>query len=740
MSDPSRSKTVLVVAVAAVLLGVAGWQLWKHWNSPTGKDQLPPGPISAEQAQRLIELKNRGLGDLENGRYAEAAKAFEQIVRELPEEPLGHRNLAVARVLEIKALTADRVREDPVRAAKLRKQAEEAVKAAIAAEPEAAVPHVLAARLSGKLADAVPDGDSFREQTIASLEMATERDGGAAYIWYELFEAHDLLFSDANRNAAGDALKRAYESQPDNLAVLQRWLMHQSRTKDPEIVATLESARTGLRPIAARLRRESGRFDLDRMLNDAIAGVKRNDAKGWSIAGGLASILNARHATKLDRREIQPHELEFVITDFRAAFYKRAQLPEPKLPAAIPVTLKGATGGRQLPPVQNVRAIKLVDFDLGGRNDVIAVQKDRVQVFGFRSEGNRWAVIAEFQLPFAASGVVAADLDFDFKRPAADRNKPVKAQKPWAVNAPPPFPKCATADVDLVVWGPGGIAVVRNDVDPRTGQRRLRPVKQSAEFQNLNGCLAAAVADFDHDSDLDLIVSTDSGISLWSNRGDATFDDVTQFSSLPKADFQPTVVVPIDFNRDAHIDVVLGDPASATSGYLQNLRHGQLRFQSFGPKFSAMGNARALCPVEADGNVSWDWVRAGAKGIALTHTQSFDNGRYQPLKATTIDKTPVDGAKLWDYDNDGYRDVLAWSTAGFLVYRGGPGGVFQKTEGLFVPVSRDVSAADVADVDGDGDLDVVASVANRLTLYVNEGGNKNNWIDVELHAQEADIK
>lgn len=52
----------------------------------------------------------------------------------------------------------------------------------------------------------------------------------------------------------------------------------------------------------------------------------------------------------------------------------------------------------------------------------------------------------------------------------------------------------------------------------------------------------------------------------------------------------------------------------------------------------------------------------------------------------------------------------------------------------------DGSAADIADVDGDGDEDVVAVVSNRLTLFVNEGGNANNWIDVELHAQSQDVK
>ena len=79
-----------VLLVAAVALGV----FWASRKEPAVVDGPPP-PAN-EEARRFLELKNLGLGRLENEQYAESDRAFSELLQELPDEPLGARNLAIS--------------------------------------------------------------------------------------------------------------------------------------------------------------------------------------------------------------------------------------------------------------------------------------------------------------------------------------------------------------------------------------------------------------------------------------------------------------------------------------------------------------------------------------------------------------------------------------------------------------------------------------------------------------------
>jgi hypothetical protein len=731
--------------LAAVLLGGGIVAVVLLMRKP-GDDPDQPFRISQTDALRYIQLKNVGIAHLENARYAEAAEAFSTLIKELPDEPLGHRNLAITRVLQVKDAYLEKPGpEKAEKIAQARKNAETALAQAKDVEPKSPVPHLLAARYYGELAlqDAL---DSSHLQTqIAALKTAIERDEKRPYLWFERYHAESLAAMGKQPPDVAESIRRAYELRPTNLVTIRERLRTQLGNRDPKIVDTLQAARDVIRPVAHAVRKRTKQNDLLKMIDDAIAAAKQGNDEGWATANvnvrGLTGILLGEHASRLDARELTPHEMEFIIADFSPAFYERAELPRGNPPPGIAVSLKAVTGANALPPLENVKAVKLVDFDLDGRTDVIVAHGRKVQVYGLPEAAKPWELVAEIELAFEPTGLKAADLDFDVPKPELiDPAGPVRALKPPSARKKKPAgSQCVAADVDLVVFGPGGIVTLRNDVDPKTQRRTLTIVKQPEAFQKLKSVLAVGIGDLDHDSDLDLVVSTERGVTLWMNRGEMTFEDATPYSTLPPAGFKPTAVVPIDFDRDVHLDVVLADPNSASAGYLQNIRHGQFRFKRFESDFAAMGHARTLSPVESDGNVSLDWIATGPQGIKLTRTRTVGNGGYTFLKSTTIHDAAVDGALAWDYDNDGYQDLLAWSKDGFAVYRGGPDGQFQPVQGLFQPPPSTVTSADVADVDGDGDLDVVAAADGKLTWYDNAGGNKNNWISIALHAQE-DVK
>lgn len=752
MSDRTSSRLwwgVVAIIFVAGALGVFFWL--RHRDEPDngGRGDSTDG-IAAEQTVRLLELKNLAIGHLENNLLEEAIKEFETIARELPEEPLGTRNLAISRVLALEQVPAEWLRTEPGKFAKFREQAENAVKAATAKEPKSAVPHIIAARMWHHLADVDFGGEDFAGREIAALKTAADLNPDSAHIWYELYNIQNLQRDDATRAEAIASLKRAYKLRPGNLAVLHDTLKSQAAAKDPAVLQTLKSARGVVTLIATRLRKENSQYKLLDLFEKALAGIQADKNEAWFNVPFVANILNGRHAARLDRREMRPHLLEFVLHDYSDRFYERADVPQPEMAAGIPVTFQPAGEAWQLPPLQNVRAVRVFDFDLDGRNDIVVLAEKQVRVFGRTANARNWSPIARAELPFPASGIIAVDLDFDVTRSGSEKQaapdgkaspaKKAPTKKAPAKQNPSANAACATADVDLVVWGAGGVVVLRNEIDPQSGLRRLQNVEQPAGFQKLKEVIALTAADIDHDRDLDLIVSTESGMALWSNLGDMTFFDATPFSQLPPAALKPQTLVPLDFDRNVFIDVVVGNPNGEEAGYLQNIGHGQLRYKKFGAKFAPLGKALRLLPIEADGNASWDWLAAGGDGITLTTTRTVDHGRYRFQKSTQIHSGAVDGATLLDYDNDGYQDLLAFSADGFVVYRGGPQGAFQKTDGLFPDNLKGISQVAVGDLDHDGDLDVIAVASGKPVLLLNEGGNKNHWIAIQLRAQGEDVQ
>jgi len=721
----------LAVTVAALLM-----------RKPIGEETNGTGRISEADALRFLRLKNLGIAHLENARFQEAADAFSTLVKELPDERLGHRNLAITRVLQLK----DAFEEKPgpqtqQHIEQARKNAEAAGIKLMEVEPNSAIPNLLAARYYAELAEKDPLKPINREIVVAQLEGAVKIDDKQAHLWFELSAAQALSGDPNIRKHTAESIRRAYELRPTNLVLIRERLLVLARARDPKIVATLQAARDVVRPLAPGVLKRSGQYDLLKMIDDALAAAKGKTNADWqNVAGhvaGFTNVLKGEHASRLDGRELVPHEMEFIIADYGPQFYERAELPQAKMPPRIEVVLKPVAGPKALPPLANVKAVKLVDFDLDGRTDVIVAHGRSVQVYGLPETAKAWQLIAAIELPFEVTGIKAADLDYDVPGPVAAKPEvPVEASKPKPARKDEPAGStCVSADVDLVAFGPGGIVTLRNDVDPKTQKRTLTVVKQAEAFPKLKNVLAVGVGDLDHDSDLDLVVSTQQGITLCLNRGDMTFEDATAYSTLPAADFKAVSVVPIDFDRNMHLDVVLAD-GNAPAGYLQNIRHGQFRFKSFDKESAAMGSARVLAPIEADANVSWDWIAAGSQGIKLSRTRTVGNGGYTFLKSAVIHKSAVDGVLAWDYDNDGWQDLLAWGKSGFVVYRGGPDGQFQAVQDLFQPAPKAVTAADVADVDGDGDLDVVAVADGKLVWYDNAGGNKHNWSSIALHAHE----
>jgi hypothetical protein len=213
-----------------------------------------------------------------------------------------------------------------------------------------------------------------------------------------------------------------------------------------------------------------------------------------------------------------------------------------------------------------------------------------------------------------------------------------------------------------------------------------------------------------------------------------TFEDISGRASLPPADLKAIAVVPVDWNNDGDVDVLLASPSSKTPGYLANFRHGRFRWEPFSADCDRLSGTGALCLADVDGNRSWDLIAGGERGVTLTQTGTSESGPVRCVKSSSLGSEAVAGMTTWDYDNDGYLDILGWGKEGVLIYRGEARGQFRLTSGFLDTSPSHVEACAVGDVDGDGDWDLLVVEPDRLVWYANQGGNQNHWLDVRLRA------
>lgn len=733
--NPSRMIPVAVLLVAIGLVAV--WLVVRRFL-PDGPPVPALEPLTAAQVRALLQQKslaNAGMENLPNDDRLDPSAilaAFEEIARQLPDEPLGARNALIARLLLLSRVKFPYETDDDRQAARAAfTQAEAALARLRTVNDDPAVVQLLAAKLAAA---------AFEKQLAADFQAVVDAFQAAAHaapadkrgpIWSELYSLMTPdVAGEALQGVRREALAHAYAADRNNLALLLDWLNHQAEHRDGAILQTLTHARQIVLPLAAGMIRYGDQIPvwLDEIQQAAAQG---NDV-GWQAASAklrtLTNVLKPEPFYQQDRQRLVRFVLEFMLHDFSPGFYARFELP-PDEPPAIALKFTAVSPPEQLPERAGVGAVRLADFDLDGRLDVIVVRGDRVEVFGRMPPGDGWTLLAAAAVPPGMHGVVAVDLDRDLHMP-----KQADAQA-----APPAQAACADADVDLVVFGSGGIRLMENHLEGQRGTRSLRVIEENVgEFNAQGNVTAAAAVDLDHDGDLDLVVASSGGVRIWTNREGFQFMETRGRAALLPPGNAVHNLVPVDWDRDVLVDLIVAGASPETGhgvlGVIQNGQHTRLRWRELEADFRQGVFAVAL--IDADQNGSWDLLAAGSAGIHLlrTHTQ-FAAQRVTIQESRELFAQPVAGIMTWDCDNDGYRDIVAWSERGVDVLRGGVGGAFHAAAELFESPVTGVTACDVGDLDRDGDEDLLVATADGIAWLRNDGGNRNHWVDVALSAE-----
>ena len=348
----------------------------------------------------------------------------------------------------------------------------------------------------------------------------------------------------------------------------------------------------------------------------------------------------------------------------------------------------------------------------------------------------------------------------------------------------------ATADVnndgwmDLYLTKRGPDQLFRNN-----GDGTFSDVSQEAGTTQPAWSISASFSDLDRDGWLDLFVGNyvdhddtrecTSALGerdycgpqgfmpvpdrLYRNRGNGTFADVTAEARLVR-DYGPAMgVVAADINADGWVDLYVANDNQENQLWL-NQQDGTFVNDALlaGVALNYAGSVEAGMGVDAG-----DFDGDGDEDFFLTHVVSQTNTLYvndgtglfedrstmSGLGAPSLTSTGF-GTLWFDYDNDGWLDILAVNGAVTIIkalaadndphplhepnqlFRNLGNGRFEEVTdqaGTVFELSEVSRGAAFGDVDNDGDMDVVVTNnGGAARLLLNNVGNQNHWLGLRL--------
>jgi enediyne biosynthesis protein E4 len=319
------------------------------------------------------------------------------------------------------------------------------------------------------------------------------------------------------------------------------------------------------------------------------------------------------------------------------------------------------------------------------------------------------------------------------------------------------------------------------------GGGRFRDVTHEAGIHNASFGTSAAWLDYDRDGKLDLFVanyvqwSPDKDLwcsldgvaksyctpesykgapaKLYHNLGGGRFEDVSHRAGIDDPTSKALGVAVLDYDGDGWPDLFVANDTQPNKLY-RNRHDGTFAEEGMeaGVAFGEDGVARGAMGVDAA-----DYDRSGRQHLLVGNFSNEMLGLYHNEgNGIFVDRAPASavgraslltltfGVFFFDYDLDGQLDILAVNghieeeigrVQPKVQYREPPLLLRNLGGGRFEPVTASLGAdfnrpivargAAYADVDNDGDLDVLITTNHGPAyLFRNDGGNRNRWLRV----------
>ncbi len=324
-------------------------------------------------------------------------------------------------------------------------------------------------------------------------------------------------------------------------------------------------------------------------------------------------------------------------------------------------------------------------------------------------------------------------------------------------------------DLDLYVLNYGPNVFYRNN-----GDGTFTDISQESGLANPMWSLSSPWLDYDNDGDLDVYVANylhyDDGKfrsyyaaagypgplsyngrpdALYRNNGDGTFTEVTREAGVYNPDGRAMSAMAVDINNDGYLDVYVANDAMENYYYENN---GKGKFEDkgllMGLAYSEHGQGvSSMGPVAADldnnGRLDIFIPDMGFGSLLMNRGDLFEDQTAQSKLAVMCGQYIGWGGVLFDYDNDGDVDVFVSNGNAHHEYSEEDVLAANDGKGVFVDVASKSGkyfrekyvgrGSTYADYDNDGDVDVLVVNLNApAKLLRNDGGNRNNWLTVQV--------
>jgi hypothetical protein len=339
---------------------------------------------------------------------------------------------------------------------------------------------------------------------------------------------------------------------------------------------------------------------------------------------------------------------------------------------------------------------------------------------------------------------------------------------------------------DLFVLGYGRCILYHNN-----GNGTFSDVTSQAGVGNLGRWgSSAAWFDYDNDGHLDLVIANyvdwspqhnfycgDSGPgmrsychpddfhpqapTLYHNRGDGTFSDVSKSSGVGLKPGNGLGIVTFDYDNDGWQDIFIAND-HMPNFLFHNNRNGTFSEAGYEAAVAVSGDGQFEAGMGTD---AADTTGNGRLDLAVTHLDMQLARLYRNLGDGVFEDATLQakigystyhrsgfGTRFLDYDNDGRRDLFMANghvldnieryhasthyAEPKLMFRNLGRGIFEDVSDRLGPdfqrprVSR---SAAIADYDNDGDLDILVNNNGQAAqLFRNDGGNSNHWLEIFL--------